>query len=216
MIAPRGARSAWLLVGSSPRRSAKVQSAGQALSRLRASPRVYLWGGALARVAAQDRLELTAQQPNAALQLAPLAGVLVALPGPEQLRADRQARLSELALGGETFGVGLEVALQVRPAALAAPGGQVAIGPPAVGGHDPLVAAEQLAGVAFMTIGGDPVDREPVAERPPIAPAGRPAAASRSDRRSGGSSGALAAPGRCRAARVRPPSAAGCDRRCRR
>src|SRR5687768_13475335 len=71
------------------------------LERVARQPARVLVARRLARVAAQDRLELTAQQPNAATELAPLAGVLVDLPGPEQLRADPKARLSELALGGE-------------------------------------------------------------------------------------------------------------------
>src|SRR6266511_1965120 len=47
MTAPRRARSAWLLVGSTPLTVAKVQSAGHALSRLRARPRQCLLRGAL-------------------------------------------------------------------------------------------------------------------------------------------------------------------------
>jgi hypothetical protein len=57
--------------------------------------------------------------------------VLVDLPRPEQLLADPQALLAEGLLGGKPFGVGLEVAAQMRPADLAATERQMAIGPPA-------------------------------------------------------------------------------------
>src|SRR5687768_7546832 len=122
MTAPRSARSAWLLVGSTPAAVGEGPQRRPGLEQVARHPARVLVARRLARVAAQDRLELAAQQPNAATELAPLAGVLVDLPGPERLRADPKARLSELALGGETFGVGFKVALQVRPADLAAPG----------------------------------------------------------------------------------------------
>src|SRR6266545_1218939 len=77
-------------------------------------------GRRLARVPAQDRLELAAQRPHAPLELATVAGVLEDLPGPEELRADPEAVLGELALGAEPVGVRGEVALQMRPADLAA------------------------------------------------------------------------------------------------
>jgi hypothetical protein len=40
-------------------------------------------------------------------------GVLIDLPGPEQLVADSQAVLAEFVFGADAFGVGLEVALQM-------------------------------------------------------------------------------------------------------
>jgi hypothetical protein len=61
-----------------------------------------------------------------------VAGVLEDLPAPEQLRPDRKASLAELLLGSDAFGVGFEVASQVRPADLAATDGQMVVGPPAI------------------------------------------------------------------------------------
>jgi hypothetical protein len=43
----------------------------------------------------------------------------------------------------------------VSPADLAAFEWEVAIGPPAVGGHDRLGVGEQIFGVVFVTVGGD-------------------------------------------------------------
>jgi hypothetical protein len=80
-------------------------------------------------VGAQDRFELAAQGSHAALELGSVAGVLVDLPHPEQLLADPQPGFAEGLLGGEAFGVRGEVALQVRPADLAAAQRQVRVRP---------------------------------------------------------------------------------------
>jgi len=48
-----------------------------------------------------------------------------------------------------------EVAREVRPAELAAREREVAIGPPAIRGHDRLRLGEQVLGVVFVTVGGD-------------------------------------------------------------
>src|SRR5918998_1551889 len=103
MTAPRRARSAWLLVGSTPLWSAKVHKAGHA----------------------------------------------------------------EGLLGGESLGVGLEVAPQMRPADLASFGGQVRVGPPAIRGDDRCRAGQQLAGVVFVAVGADAQHGVAVGERAP-------------------------------------------------
>ncbi|MDP8909659.1 MAG: hypothetical protein M3N47_11220 [Chloroflexota bacterium] len=64
-------------------------------------------------MAGEDRFEVAAQGAGAARELGLVAGVLVDLPGPEQLLADPEARLAEVFFGGETFGVRGEVALQM-------------------------------------------------------------------------------------------------------
>ncbi len=81
---------------------------------------------------AMRRSPLALQRPDAALELRAVAGVLEDLPRPEQLVADSEAVLAELFVDAAAFGVEGEVALQVRPAHLASPGGQVAVGPPAI------------------------------------------------------------------------------------
>src|SRR4051812_46111810 len=155
MTEPRSERSAWLLVGSTPRWSEKVQSAGQSLSRLRAIPRVCPVAGLPAGVGAQDRLELAPQRADAATQLGAVAGVLVDLPAPEQLLTDLEAGLAEGLLGSESLGMGFEVASQVRPADLASFHEQVRVGPPTIGGDDRAGVGEQLAGMVLVTVGAD-------------------------------------------------------------
>jgi hypothetical protein len=49
-----------------------------------------------------------------------------------QLLADAQPVLAEGLLGADAFGVGFEVASQVRPADLATTDGQMVVGPPAI------------------------------------------------------------------------------------
>jgi hypothetical protein len=46
------------------------------------------------------------QRADAALELVAVAGVLVDLPGPEQLVADLQGGLAELLVGGQAVGRG--------------------------------------------------------------------------------------------------------------
>jgi len=79
--------------------------------------------------------------------------VLVDLPGPEDALAQPQAVLTELLLAGHAFGVRFEVAREVRPTDLASSEREVAIGPPAVRGHDRLRLGEQALGVVLMTVG---------------------------------------------------------------
>jgi hypothetical protein len=52
-----------------------------------------------AGVGAQDRLELSTEQPDPAFEFFGFPGVLVDLPTPEQLIADAESGLAELTLG---------------------------------------------------------------------------------------------------------------------
>jgi len=64
--------------------------------------------------------------------------------------------------------VGGEVPDQVGPAELASFGGEVVVGPPAIGGGDAREAlAEQRLGFALVAVGGDPEDGLGRCERAP-------------------------------------------------
>ena len=96
----------------------------------------------------------------ASFRIAAIVCVLVDLPGPEQRFADPQARFAEGLLGAEAFGVGFEVALQVRPTDLAAAGRQMTVGPPAIGEVTiAVVWPSRSLGVVLMTISADAQDR---------------------------------------------------------
>jgi len=69
-------------------------------------------------VAGDERLVLTLQAADRELQDSAVSGVLEDLPCPEHALAQQEALLAELFLCGKPFGVGGEVALQVRPAEL--------------------------------------------------------------------------------------------------
>jgi hypothetical protein len=131
-------------------------------------------------VGAQDRFELAAQGSHAALELGSVAGVLVDLPHPKQLLADPQPGFAEGLLGGEAFGVRGEVALQVRPADLAAAQRQVRVGPPAIRRDDRAGVREQSPGLVLVAIGRDAQHGMAVGESAPQACAGCPRSASRS------------------------------------
>lgn len=132
MTASRSVRSAWLLVGCTPGCAAKVHSAGQTFSKVACEAPALAVAGLGAGVLAQDRLEFVLQRSDAPLELCALTGVLEDLPRPEDLVADPEAVLAELLVGAAALGMKGEVALQVRPADLSSPDGQVAVGPPAV------------------------------------------------------------------------------------
>ncbi len=97
-----------------------------------------LFGG----VGMDDRLVAPLQRADCVLELAPIPCVLVDLRRPGDALAEDKARCVELLLGGELFGVRLEVPAQLRPAELAPLGGQVRVCSPAVGGHDRFSVAE--------------------------------------------------------------------------
>ena len=119
------------VVGEGPQRGPELE---QVAREAAGAPVARGAGG----VAAKERLELAAQRADAALEFTAVAGVLVDLPRPEQLRADAQPVLAEFVLGGEAVGVGGEVALQMRPADLAAAQREVRVGPPAIRRDDRL------------------------------------------------------------------------------
>ena len=97
----------------------------------------------------------------------PIARVLEDLPRPEDALRELKAREPELLLGGQALGVGLEVSSEVRPADLASGKRQVRIAPPAVRGHNPLVALEQPLGVIFVAICCDVEEGMAVGEHAP-------------------------------------------------
>ncbi len=73
----------------------------------------------------------------------------------QKTRSQSSRPLAELLLCGETLGVGREVPLQMGPAELAALGGQMRVGPPAVRGHDCLRVGQEFPGVILVTVSGD-------------------------------------------------------------
>jgi hypothetical protein len=75
--------------------------------------------------------------------------------------------LAELAFAADALGVGLEVALQVRPADLATRERQVVVGPPAIGRDDRRGVGEQVAGVILTAVRGDGEYRVAVREGAP-------------------------------------------------
>jgi hypothetical protein len=96
-----------VVVGEGPQRRPDLEQVAR-------HPAAVLVARRLARGGAQDRLKLAPQCADAPLELGAVAGVLVDLPAPEQLLADFETVLGELLLGAEPFGVGLEVARQMR------------------------------------------------------------------------------------------------------
>ena len=104
---------------------------------------------------------------NRALQLAAVARVEEDLPRPEDALAQLEPDLAELLLGGEPFGVRLEVPPQVSPAELATGERQVRICPPAIGGDDRLRVGEQVLGVILVAVGGDLKEGVAMSERAP-------------------------------------------------
>src|SRR5215218_5140703 len=119
MTGPRSARSAELLVGSTPSTSMKVQSAGQTLSRFLEKPQVRLWrlpfeprrsSAFSSRLSGATSRFRRCRSPSA----------WKASQAQNSRRAISSPLLAELLLGREAIGVGGEVSDQVRPAELAA------------------------------------------------------------------------------------------------
>ena len=114
MTGLRSARSAGLLVGSTPSMVVKVQSAGQTLSRLLANWRCQrvapaLWAGVFEQPPqlGLDRGDL-GLEPVAVVVL-----VLVGAPGGEHLVGEREAVFAEGLLLAQAVGVAAEITLQV-------------------------------------------------------------------------------------------------------
>jgi hypothetical protein len=99
MTGPRSARSARLLVGSTPV-SVKVQSAGQTLSRFFEKPRTSLWRLPLEPLSEQH-LELALERRHRALQPSAVSVLLELLPGAEQAAGYVGAPLAEFLLRGQ-------------------------------------------------------------------------------------------------------------------
>jgi hypothetical protein len=144
-----------LFVGSTPWWRANVQQRGPGFQEVACHPAAVAVAGAFAGVAADDWFELALELADRELKLAAVMGVLVDLQGPEHALADPLAVLAELFLAGHAFGVRFEVTGEVCPADLAALEREVAIGPPAVRGHDRPGVGEQVLGVVFVTVDGD-------------------------------------------------------------
>src|SRR3954451_13327086 len=129
MTAPRRPRSAWLLVGSTPSTSTNVQSAGRELEQVVADRAGVAVARGFGRVGLEQRAQLTFEWGDPAFECRPVAVLLVDLPGGEELFGDPQPGLAELFLCGHAFGVGGEVAEQVRPAQLPFVGRELVVGP---------------------------------------------------------------------------------------
>ena len=109
--------------------------------------------------ALKQRFELPLERRDLALQAAAVAVGAEVIPGREQAPGYVEPLLAELLLGGEPFGVGGQIADQVRPAGLAALRIEATVGPPAIGADDALeVLAEQGRGLALVAVGGDAKD----------------------------------------------------------
>src|SRR6266540_3669809 len=149
MTAQRRPRSAWLLVGSTPSRWAKVDGAGQCVSRLVAKRRWYFVLVLFARGLFERRLQLLLERADPFDQAGTIAVLRELVPGREQASCDREAGRAELLLSGEPLAVGGEVPDEVGPAELAPFGLEVVVGPPAIGAGDALeVLAEERLGLA--------------------------------------------------------------------
>src|SRR5450756_2672028 len=118
MTAPRRPRSAWLSGGSTPGTPAKVQRAGQRLSRFFAKLRWRRLRAALARRLLEQRPELLLERADALEQAGAVSVPAELTPGGEQPCGDLEAGRAEVLLGAEPLAVGGEVAHQVSPAQL--------------------------------------------------------------------------------------------------
>ena len=173
MTGPRRARSAGLLVGSTPWTVAKVHSAGQTLSRLfanRRCQRVRLLLGEASSSSCRSSVWIGAI--SVAKPVAVVVLVLVGAPGPEHAVGELEALLAEDLLLGESFRVAAKVALDVRPAHLAPVGIQVLIAEPAVRDDDPRIGADQRVELLAVAVLGDLEQRRARGgqgpQRPPV------------------------------------------------
>jgi len=184
MTAPRRPRSAWLLVGSTPSISLKVQSAGQSLSRFLA--KVRRW---------RLRALLSAASSSSALSSS-LSGAIRSI---RRARSASQRHSSQAAnsrpaifrpAAPNCFWAAARPSLwavkslqQVRPADLAALGLKSPVGPPAIRAGDAgELLAEQRQQLALVPVGGDAQQRHPRGEGAPeraLAAAQAPAGPSR-------------------------------------
>src|SRR5450830_157232 len=113
MTAPRRPRSAGLLVGSTPGTLAKVQSAGQPLSRFFAKVRWRRLRALLRAASSRERPQLLLERAGALKQAGTVSVPAELSPGGEQPCGDLEAGRAEVLLGAEALVVGGEVAHQV-------------------------------------------------------------------------------------------------------
>src|SRR5919108_1124999 len=173
MTAPRRPRSARLLVGSTPSRTAKVQSAGQRLSRFLANWRWYFVFGLFRAACSSSAPSWSWSCVVWARRRGALAVGLIVVPGGEEVAGDLDALAAELLLFGHPFAVGGEVAEQVRPTELPLGRVEVVVAAPAVGADDPGEAlAEQCPGLEGVAAGGDPEHGRLTGQGAPERPAG--------------------------------------------
>ena len=161
MTGARSARSAGLLVGSTPSMVVKVQSAGQTLSRLLANWRCQRLRAFFGEAPLEQRAQLGLDRRDLGLEsVAVVMLVLVGAPGGEHAAGELEAVLAEGLLLAQAVGVAAEVALQVRPAHLALVGVEMAVAVPAVGDHDPGIAgADQRVELLAVAVLGDLQER---------------------------------------------------------
>ena len=173
MTGARSARSAGLLVGSTPGRVMKVQSAGQTLSRLLANRRCQRVRRLLGDgVSSSARSSVWIGAISALELFAVVVLVLVGAPGGEHSAGELEALFAEGLLLGETVGVAAKVPLEVRPAHLALVGVEMAVAVPAVRDHDPGVAgADQRVELLAVAVLGDLQERGLRGGRGPQRPA---------------------------------------------
>jgi hypothetical protein len=105
MTALLSARSAWLLVGSTPACLANVHSAGQAFRSLR-HPAAVAVARTFRGVAADNGLVFALQPADGEFEGTAIAGVFEELRGREDAIAQLKASFAKLFLCGEPLGVG--------------------------------------------------------------------------------------------------------------
>src|SRR6266508_3539212 len=108
MTAPRRPRSAWLLVGSTPSRCAKVHRAGQCLSRLVAKRRWYFVLVLLRAACSSSVFSSCLSGRIRSTRRGTIAAFVELVPGREQASCDREAGRAELLLSGEPLALGGE------------------------------------------------------------------------------------------------------------
>src|SRR5439155_15003769 len=123
---------------------------------------------ALAGRVLEHRAELVLERRGLGLESGPVAILVVAVPGGEEVVCDYEAAVSEFFLVGHALAVGGEVPDQVGPAELPLGGVKVVVATPAVRAADPGEAfAEQRLGLEGVAAGGDPEDGGPAGQRTP-------------------------------------------------
>ena len=114
MTGLRSARSAGLLVGSTPSMVVKVQSAGQTLSRLLANWRCQRLRRLFGLASSSSRSQLGLDRGDLGLEsVSVVVLVLVGAPGGEHLVGEREALFAEGLLLAQAVGVAAEITLEM-------------------------------------------------------------------------------------------------------